>query len=379
VSHSGGLGAQAADALGARGFDLDPLSPSTVARLDELLGASGGRGNPLDITMRLREPVAAEVIATLLAEGPDMLQVITAGDGELPARVQQGVDAAGPDAAPTHLVWSSGIRSARDPDQLDASPVAWFTGPVLAAQVLERAREAATELFPEIAGRRDSRTGRLVTPDEATAKRILAGIGVAVPEGRVVSDFDGLRAAVEQVPGPWVLKVASEGILHKAAEGLLAVGLTDVDAVMTAAERLEPLRLRRPGAVLLLEHFHEVRAELYVGTIEDQHFGPVIGFGAGGSRVEATARVTWATCPLDVDGALRMMDAPEVRGVMDGIDAVATGQVAETVAGIATWFAASPDRAASVEINPLAVVAGPDPVVALDAVLRVPAIMCAGD
>lgn len=379
VSHSGGLGAQAADALGARGFDLPPLAPATVARLDELLGATGGRGNPLDITMRLREPVVTEVVSTLLAEHPDLVQVVTAGDGELPARIAAGIASAGPGAAPTHLVWTSGIRTARDPARLDESAVAWFTGPVLAAHVLERCRDAFSDLVPEVLTRRERGRGRIVTPDEASAKRMLAGIGISVPASRTATGPEELRDALDAVPGPWVLKVAAEGILHKAAEGLLALELHDVDAVMTAAERLEPLRRRRPGAVFLLEHLHDVQKELYLGLIEDEHFGPVVGFGAGGSRVEETARVTWATCPIDVEGALRMFAAPEVEGILAGVEGGTVTRLAEEVARITAWFAASSGRAVAVEINPLAIVAGEERIVALDAVVRVPAIVCAGD
>lgn len=383
VSHSGGLGAQAADALGAQGFELPALAPTTLARLDELLGDVGGRGNPLDITMKLREPVVSEVVTTLLAERPDLVQVITAGDGELPGRIDAGIAAAGPDAAPTHLVWSSGIRTAREPERLERSPVAWFSGPVLAAQVLARSREAASDVVPAITGHRGAAPRRVATPDEIAAKRLVAGIGVPVPSSAMARDVDALRDAVGSVPGPWVLKVAAEGILHKAAEGLLALGLHDVDAVLAAAARLDPLRRRRPGALFLLEHQHRIEHEFYLGMIDDHHFGPVVGFGAGGSRVEEQARVTWATCPLDVLGALRMFEAPEVRGLTARLDEGVREGLAEVVASVTGWFAASADRATSIEINPLAVVAAEEGsdvrVVALDAVLRVPAIVCAGE
>lgn len=49
-THSGGPGAEAADACGRAGLELPPLSPETVKRLRPLVPHTGSLGNPLDLT-----------------------------------------------------------------------------------------------------------------------------------------------------------------------------------------------------------------------------------------------------------------------------------------------------------------------------------------
>jgi acyl-CoA synthetase (NDP forming) len=49
-THSGGPGAEAADACGRAGLELPPLSPATIERLSHLLPHTGSIGNPVDFT-----------------------------------------------------------------------------------------------------------------------------------------------------------------------------------------------------------------------------------------------------------------------------------------------------------------------------------------
>jgi acyl-CoA synthetase (NDP forming) len=49
-THSGGPGAEAADACGRAGLELPPLSPETIKRLRPLMPQTGAISNPLDFT-----------------------------------------------------------------------------------------------------------------------------------------------------------------------------------------------------------------------------------------------------------------------------------------------------------------------------------------
>lgn len=372
LSHSGGLGAIAADSLGAAGFRLPPLSESAVTLMDELLGSTGGRGNPADITMALRDPVVTDVVTKLLDEPADLVQVITAGDETLPARLADAVKAAGEDAPPLHLVWSSGIRTAHDPTVIERSPVPWFTGAGIAARILAGCRDAVVTAPPELPPARVAVEGPTHVPDEVQAKQLLGELGLSIPSAVVATTADELLSRSAELPGPWVLKVAAEGILHKAADGLLILGLDDERQLSRAVERLAPRLDDLPDSRLLLERQHDVLGEFYLGCSLDPHFGPVVGFGRGGSDVEQVAAVTWATCPLDAAGARRLLHSPAVAGALGrlALEEPVLERLTSTIVDVSRWFATA--QARELEINPLAIVREEPGVVALDAVLRVP-------
>jgi acyl-CoA synthetase (NDP forming) len=377
LSHSGGLAAMAADALGAAGFGLPPLSDPVRAELDRLLPGRGGRSNPVDITMALREPVVADVVRALLRDRPDVLQVVTAGDAGLAERVAAGVRAAGRDASAVALVWTGGVRTGRDMAQLDAAEVPWFTGTRIAAGILGRCRrrpDAPVPALPPggtVPGDADTVA---VAVDEQAGKALLSGAGIPVPESALAATVDELVAAAAAVPRPWVLKVACAAVLHKAAAGLVTLGLRDEAELRAAAEVFAE---RAPAAAygtpwaFLLERQSDVRAELYLGCTVDPHFGPVVGVGRGGADVEQDPAVVWSTCPLDGDGALRALGDPRLGGWLAarGVTEADRGAIADAVAALSRWFLEAPQRPQEVEINPLAVVRDGG-VVALDAVLR---------
>lgn len=371
LSHSGGLGALAADALGGNGFELPELPAGVLARLDELLPGTGGRANPVDITMALRAPVVSDVVTALAQAEVDLLQVITAGDTALPARVAAGLAAAGT-GVPAHLVWASGLRSAEDLTPLDESPIPWFTGAATAAKVLARMREAHRSAAPSRPGG-SPELRPAETLDEVAGKRLLTAAGIPVPAAVVTSDPAELRRCAHEVPAPWVLKVASSKVLHKAAEGLLALDLDDDASLAAAVERLDAAAAGLTDRRWLLEEQVDVRAELYLGCTVDPHFGPVVGVGPGGGDVELLHHVVWATCPLESVEAQGLLADDRLRRWLEfrGVGSADRAALAELVARISRWFVTSEDTPQEAEVNPLAVTKHQGRPVVLDAVVRV--------
>lgn len=372
LSHSGGLAALAADALGTQGFELPPLPDAVAARLDELLGDTGGRSNPVDVTMALRDPVVSDIVTALTGADADFMQVITAGDAALPERVAAGIEASGTDL-PAHLVWASGLRTGGDLEPLDASPLPWFTGATIAARVLGRIRDAARATAPAVPDGIRSRVPA-VTLDEVESKGRLAGVGVDVPPALVARDREELLERAHEIPRPWALKIASPHVLHKAAAGLMALGLQDTDRLRCSVDRIQSAAATAgvTDGRWLLEHQADVRGELYLGCTLDPHLGAVVGVGPGGRDVELLRHVVWSTCPVTPDAVAALFSDDEGlrrwaehAGLCDA-DVVA---VAEVAARVSDWFLADGDLQ-EVEINPLAVTSVDGDVLALDAVLR---------
>lgn len=375
LSHSGGLAALAADALGTAGFELPELPAPVRRELDELLGPTGpagGRSNPLDVSMVLRRPVVSGVVRALLRDRPDVLAVVTAGDTELPARVAAGVRGAGGCPPPACLVWTGGVRTGGDLEPLDDAELPWFTGAGIAAAVLGRCRDAAIAVSPELPAtpvRRHPAT--LVS--EAAGKHRLRELGLAVPAGEVADGVAGVMDAAGRVPPPWVLKVSSAEVVHKAASGLVALDI-DHGTLRNAARRLADradAALGPGGWRFLLEQQLDVAAELYLGATVDAHFGPVIGIGRGGGAVELEPHVVWATCPLDERGADALLADRRLAAWLAAraMPAAARAGIASCTARLSRWFVESTETLQQVELNPVAVERGTGRVVALDTVV----------
>src|SRR5208283_2395663 len=69
------------------------------------------------------------------------------------------------------------------------------------------------------------------TPDEATAKRLLAAAGIAIVPERACATAEQAVAAAAALGFPVVLKILSPDILHKTELGGVLLGVASADAV----------------------------------------------------------------------------------------------------------------------------------------------------
>lgn len=366
LSHSGGLGAIAADALGSEGFELPRLSDRTAGRLTALLGGQFRGQNPVDITMALREPVVTDVVDILADEQPDLIQVVTAGDAALLGRV-----AAAATDVPRHLVWTSGLRRDDGPSSVDASLLAWFTSPTLAARSLARCRDAAA-LPARPAGSRVPTGAADLEVDEVDAKLAIEALGlIRTPARAIAGDIPTLVELAATVPRPWVLKITAPHIVHKTQGGFIELGITDVNQLKVAAE-LMVSRIRdsdRHEWRFLLEHQHRFDRELFIACTVDPDIGPVIGVGSGGTDVEIEPDITWGTCPLDEIAAQRLASRGRLGALADA-GHLDTAVVAHALLTLSERFAVDASPFASIELNPVIVEPHTHQLMALDAVVR---------
>jgi acyl-CoA synthetase (NDP forming) len=157
------------------------------------------------------------------------------------------------------------------------------------------------------------RQGRALT--ETESKTVLAAYGITVTRDVLVRSADEATAAVRELGGTGVLKVASAQIAHKSDLGLVRVGVTTGDAARVHDEILAAARAGAPDATLdgiaVCEQVSD-GVECVVGVAQDPLFGPVVMAGIGGVFLEVLQDVTHRVPPFDADEARRMVD--ELRG-----------------------------------------------------------------
>ncbi len=187
-------------------------------------------------------------------------------------------------------------------------------------------------------------------PDEYEVKRLLALLGLQVPDGRRL--LSGTLDAPPPFDGPYALKVCSPDILHK----------TDVQGVVLNLDR-ESLKagIRRlatafPQTPLLVEQMAVSRGpEMIAGALLDPSLGPAVMVGAGGILTEIAPDVVFRLAPLDAKEAMHMLGELRIAPVFEGyrgldLDAHALARLLVVVGRLAAAWGKAFDQ---LDLNPI--------------------------
>jgi acyl-CoA synthetase (NDP forming) len=209
--------------------------------------------------------------------------------------------------------------------------------------------------------------------DEWQAKALLAGYGIAVPEGGLARDEDEAVAIASRLEGPVAVKAVGASISHKTEHGLVALDLRGDDAVRTAARSLLALT-EGQDAQLLVERMVRGAREFMIGMKRDPLFGPVVVFGIGGIFAEAHKDIALGVTPLEDRDIEGMLDAIRARALLHGfrgLPPVDRASLADAIHAIAR-IAADHPAVTEIDVNPL-IVEGATPVAADALVILDPA------
>jgi acetate---CoA ligase (ADP-forming) len=157
-----------------------------------------------------------------------------------------------------------------------------------------------------------------------------------------------------------VLTIVSPEIQHKTDVGGVALNVSGDDAVAAAYRTmLARVRAARPDVRLdgvVVSPMRGKGVELFVGTMRDAQWGPVIAVGLGGVWVEAlkdTSLRLLPVTPSDVEAMLSELRGSKLLDGFRGAPAVDRGAAAEVVAAIGNAALALGPDLVSLEINPL--------------------------
>ena len=211
------------------------------------------------------------------------------------------------------------------------------------------------------------------TLSEAQSKTLLGDYGVHLDAEREVADADAAGAAAAELGFPVVVKLCGAAISHKTERGLVALGLTDVASVQTAASGLLAKATPADGEVsLLVAPMVRGNRELIAGIVRDPQFGANVMLGVGGVLAEAIADVQFRPIPIvpaDADEMIDGLTARALLGPFRGDSEVDRDSLRHVLLGLSALAVARPD-VISVDVNPLIVGSDGTPV-AVDALVEV--------
>jgi acyl-CoA synthetase (NDP forming) len=382
---SGGECLLTADRAAGLGLALPGFTPDQQASLRAQLPAFATVANPLDYNTSLwgDRALLRQCFETVLS-GPfdagmlmlDYPREDAAGIDEYEAAVDALIATAGATGKPCMVASTlPELLPERTREKLLAAGLAPLQGMDEALTAFALATRPATAdagLPPPLPGRAVGHERHLL--DEWGSKRLLAGHGLALPEGRLVPPGEA-AAAARALGFPVVVKVARPAIAHKTEAGAVALGLGDAAAVEAAVARMAAALAaggQQLEAVLVERQVTGAVAELIVGIKRDPPFGPALVIGAGGVLVEMvkdSAALLLPTSPAAIEAALRGL---RVAGLLQGYRGRPAGDVAATVRAIASVAEAAialGDRLVELDVNPLLVLPEGQGAIAVDALI----------
>jgi acetate---CoA ligase (ADP-forming) len=195
------------------------------------------------------------------------------------------------------------------------------------------------------------------TWSEAAGRQLLAGAGIPVVPGRLVSSGDDAVAAAAELGGSIALKIVSADIAHKSDVGGVRLGVTAANAGQVY-EQLRDLGGQLDAAVdgVLATTTRTGGLELLVGVVRDPEWGLMLALGVGGVFAEVFKDLALAPLPVSSAQAARMLRSLRAAPVLAGArgrpaaDIPALARVIERVALLAAELGPG---LASLEINPL--------------------------
>ncbi|WP_454752697.1 acetate--CoA ligase family protein [Cupriavidus necator] len=393
MSHSGAVGVMAADLAERHDLPLTELQPATLRELGAILPEFGTASNPLDMT------------AALLGKGDMFPRVLQALGADPQAdMVMVGIPVAGPGydvealardaaafsahharplvaSAPQQPVRESFVRHGVPAFVTEADAVAALAQYAAHHRLAEAAKAAkaakvakATETAPAWPDAQPLSGSGL--QDEAHSLALLAEAGVPIVPHRQCDSVDAAVAAFDALGGvPVVVKGCAADVPHKSEHGLVHLRLSDAASVASATQdcldTLQRLGVASPRVVVAT--MVKGRHEFALGVSVDPVFGPLVMIGEGGTLLELRKDVVTLLAPFtaeDVKAACaRLRLAPLFDGYRD-IPALDLDALAASAVALGDWALRHRTALASVDINPLMVMAADQGVMAVDAVVE---------
>jgi len=164
---------------------------------------------------------------------------------------------------------------------------------------------------------------------------------------------------------PLVMKVV--GPVHKSDVGGVALNIKDEESVVREFDRM--MQIQDATGVLLQPMLSGT--ELFAGVKLEENYGHMVLCGMGGIFIEVLKDVATRLAPLNIDGALEMIDSLKSREILEGVrgqEGVDIEGFAEVLVRLSALVEAAPEIF-EMDLNPM--LGNEERVVAVDARIRV--------
>jgi acetyl coenzyme A synthetase (ADP forming)-like protein len=339
LTNAGGPAILCADACEANGLVVPSLPDGVREELAAFLPAAGSTANPVDMLAAATGEDYGRAIATLgsCAEIDAVIVIFTPPLVTRSADVVRAIQRAARDlsrpipllsvfmskqSAP-RVIFSGGVGVPHYPFPEEAARAlslaahygAWRATPEEPAATpdgIDRDRAAAV-IAEGLAGDAGWMGPRAVMD-------LLTCYGIPMVDTRLAGSPHEAGREAKRLGSPVALKAIVPGLLHKSDAGAVVLDLEGARAVERAATEMAA-RLEQSGRLVTGYQVQPIVAagvEMLVGVVQDQHFGPVLACGAGGTATELLKDVAVRITPITRGEASRMVRSLKTFPRLDG-------------------------------------------------------------
>lgn len=335
ISSSGGTAAWLTDTAEFHGLTLPVIDEARQSQLKEFIPSFGATGNPIDLTGHGMNGISRSL--EILGNSPDIDALIVAGsfahEGRLSLEGEAIRDLSRSLGKPvllyTYSKTSEAARSLLDGWELHHFSSMDGVCRAVAAGVRYARFQQANSLDEldrlAVEPRRDSGLADRAQPvlTEHEAAQVLTAYGLPLAGGELVHDAEAAIAAAGRLGWPVVAKIQSPQIPHKTEADGVALNLANAHDLRVGVDRIfAAARAYAPDAELqgvLIQPMLKPGLELIAGVKADPDFGPVVMCGLGGIHVELFRDIAFASAPLTLEDARKMLASLKASPLLDGV------------------------------------------------------------
>ncbi|WGS28189.1 acetate--CoA ligase family protein [Bradyrhizobium sp. ISRA464] len=368
---SGGAGIWGADTVSMQGLRVPELSADVQGQIKQWMPSYGAAGNPVDVTAQgvssggLQNSIelfdaSDEVDATLVV-------LSLSSETRMPFKEAELKPVIAAQRKPV-VFYSYTLPSQFARQELAKSGVVVLSGLTHVGVAMRRLADYAKfRLAPEVESAasppRDlSAHLRSKTLSEFDSKSLLRAASIALPHEVLVTERDGLDAAIAQAGFPLVMKIQSPDIPHKSEVGGVRVNIRAKGEAFTAyRDMLESVQQHRPQAAIqgvLVGPMAKRGVEIIVGTMIDKTFGAMVMVGLGGVTTELFKDVVYRPAPVSAAEASAMLETLKAVPLLQGFRGAPKADVAtlaRLISEISLLAARHAGDIAEIEVNPVLV------------------------
>jgi len=391
LTNAGGPAILCADACEANGLVVPTLPDAVRKELAAFLPAAGSTGNPVDMLAAATGSDYERAISALAgcAEIDAVIVIFTPPLITKGTEVVRAIHRAArslPRALPVLSVFMSKQTAPRVVES-DGVRIPHYPFPEEAARALSLVarygawRAAPEETVEEVSGVDGDRAAATIATalaeqpgwmsPEAVAE-LLACYGIPLVETRIAGSPEEAGREAKALASEVALKAIAAGVLHKSDAGAVRLHLRGASQVEHAAKQMDEA-LEQTGhrvSGFQVQRMAPEGVEMLVGVVQDQHFGPVLACGAGGTATELLNDVAVRITPITKGEAEQMVRSLKTFPRLDGYRGAPRANLA-ALEGILLRVSALVEAHAEIaemDLNPLIV--HPGGAVVVDARIR---------